>query len=385
MAQGEVVTFDYPVFCPTLPDAAELMEQMRAIFASGRVTLGEHVANFEQDICERTGVNQAVAVSSGTAALMLLIRALGLPKGGEVITPSYTFAATTHALLWNELNPVFCDIEPDSFTMNPSEASKLITERTVAIYPVCVFGTPGDLDAYQRLADKHGLPLIYDSAQGLGATYKGVSLGSFGRAEVFSLSPTKVVTAIEGGLVTTNAPELADQLRSMRDYGKAPNGEDMHLLGLSARMSEVNAIVGRWSLARLDTWLSARRAIMERYHELLSSLPGIRFQSIPSHIASSRNYVVIVICPRQSRVTRDQLYSYLKSHGIQTKRYFYPAVHKQTLYQGVDPGCESRLPVTELVSASSLALPMYSHMTMETVDRICEVVVEYFDQPALQA
>lgn len=370
------MNFTYPVFSPTLPDALELAGEMRAIFASGRVTLGKQVIGFEQDVCRRTCVTHAVAVSSGTAGLMLLIRALGLPEGGEVITPSFTFAATTHALLWNGLRPVFCDIEPDSFTMNSVAAAKLVTERTVAIYPVCVFGVPGDLDGYRRLADDNSLTLIYDSAQGLGATYDGASLGGFGKAEIFSLSPTKVVTAIEGGLVTTNDGDLAEQLRSMRDYGKAPDGEDMHLLGLSARMSEVNAMVGRWSLSRLDRWLSVRRAVMEHYLELLSGLPGVRFQQVPSRVTTSRNYVVIILDPEQSPVSRDELYNHLKEQGIQTKRYFYPPVHKQSLYRGVDPGCESRLAVTESVSSNSLALPMYSHMNLESVEQICEVIIK---------
>jgi len=185
-----------PIISPTLPDPAELMEEMRAVFVSGRVTVGPHVAELEADVCKLTGVKHTVAVSSGTSGLMLLMRALELPKDSEVITPSFTFAATSQALLWNGLKPVFCDSEPDSFTMNVAKAESLITERTSAIFPVCIFGVPGDLDGYAKLADKHGLKLLYDTAQGLGSTYKGKALGNFGSAEVFSMSPTKVVTAM---------------------------------------------------------------------------------------------------------------------------------------------------------------------------------------------
>ncbi len=368
----------HPIICPTLPDPVELEGTLRRIFNSGRVTVGEQVAALEADVCKKIGASHTIAVSSGTSGLMLLLRALDLPKGSEVITPSFTFAATSHALLWHGFKPVFCDSEPESFTMDAEAAEKLITERTSAIYPVCIFGVPGDIDAYQRLADKHGLALLFDSAQGLGSSYKGKAVGSFGSGEVFSLSPTKVVTAMEGGLVTTNDDDLANKIRYMRDYGKAPNGEDMNWLGLSARMPEINAAVARWSLARLGTWVANRTAIMERYHERLHNLPGVSFQKIPEYCRSSRNYIVILLDPNISPISRDNLYSALKEKGIQTKRYFYPALHNQTLYMDIEPGCSSRLPVAEMISSRSLALPMYSHMSLDIVDEICDRIIEEF-------
>jgi len=366
-----------PIISPTLPDPAELMEEMRAVFVSGRVTVGPHVAELEADVCKLTGVKHTVAVSSGTSGLMLLMRALELPKDSEVITPSFTFAATSQALLWNGLKPVFCDSEPDSFTMNVAKAESLITERTSAIFPVCIFGVPGDLDGYAKLADKHGLKLLYDTAQGLGSTYKGKALGNFGSAEVFSMSPTKVVTAMEGGLVATNDDDLAYKLRFMRDYGKAPDGEDMNWLGLSARMTEVNAMVAKWSLARVGTWIANRSALMARYRERLESIPGTSFQIIPEHVTSSRNYMVVLLDPDVASITRDDLYHRLKEDGIQTKRYFYPALHNQTLFRDIEPGCASRLQIAERIAARSLALPLYSHMPMDTVDMVCDRILSY--------
>lgn len=366
-----------PIISPTLPDPAELMEEMRAVFVSGRVTVGPHVAELEADVCKLTGVKHTVAVSSGTSGLMLLMRALELPKDSEVITPSFTFAATSQALLWNGLKPVFCDSEPDSFTMNVAKAESLITERTSAIFPVCIFGVPGDLDGYAKLADKHGLKLLYDTAQGLGSTYKGKALGNFGSAEVFSMSPTKVVTAMEGGLVATNDDDLAYKLRFMRDYGKAPDGEDMNWLGMSARMTEVNAMVAKWSLARVGTWIANRSALMARYRERLESIPGTSFQIIPEHVTSSRNYMVVLLDPDVASITRDDLYHRLKEDGIQTKRYFYPALHNQTLFRDIEPGCASRLQIAERIAARSLALPLYSHMPMDTVDMVCDRILSY--------
>ena len=367
----------YPVICPTLPDLSELQADIRRILSSGRVTIGNQVAALESEVRARVGLKHAIAVSSGTSALMLLLRALGLPKGSEAITPSFTFAATAQALLWNDLKPVFCDSEPDTFTMDATAAEALITECTSAIYPVCVFGVPGDIDAYQKLADRHNLPLIFDSAQGLGGFYEGRPIGGFGLAEAFSMSPTKVVTAIEGGMVTTNDDELAYQIRRMRDYGKAPNGEDMLWLGLSARMTEINAVVGRWSLARVETSIANRAAVTECYRERLGEIAGVSFQRIPPDRESSHNYIVIVLDPGVSPITRDELYEQLKQDGIQTKRYFYPALHNQTLFRGVDPGCACRLPVAERISGSSLALPMYSHMSAPVVDHICDRILAH--------
>lgn len=367
-----------PVISPTLPDPLELLPEIRAVFASGRLTCGRNVADLEERVRDLIGVRNVVAVSSGTSGLMLLLRALGLPEGSEVITPSFTFAATVHALLWNRLKPVFCDSEPESFTLDVSAARKLVTERTSALYPVCVFGVPGDLDSYQRLADEFGLALVFDSAQGLGSSYKGAALGGFGAGEVFSMSPTKVVTAMEGGLVTTNDDDLAAVIHQMRDYGKALDGEDMRWLGLSARMPEVNAVVALWSLARSREWVEHRAALARRYRDRLGSLSGISFQRVPDYCAPSLNYFTVVVDPDESPVTRDDLRAHLAANGIQAKRYFYPAVHNQTLYRGYDPGCTERLPVASRLSASSLALPLHSDMPEETVDHICDCVRDLF-------
>lgn len=348
--------------------------------ANGRVTSGPNVEALEAEVSELIGVRHVIAVSSATSGLVLLFRALGLPPGSEVITPAFTFAATSHALLWNGLVPVFCDCEPKSFTMDASLIESLITPKTSAIYPVCVFGVPGDLDRYAEIAKKHALTLVYDSAQGLGSKYRGRWLGGFGVAEVFSMSPTKVVTAIEGGLITTDNDNLAEALRSMRDYGKGPDGQDMVHLGLSARMSEINAIVARWSLARIEQWISAREALIERYMKNLGNLPGVRFQQIPHWCRSSRNYFVILVDPQRAPLNRDDLHDALEKRGIQTKRYFYPSLHHQTLYKELGIGQGARLPVSEYISETSLALPLYSHMTFEDVDRISEQIISIFDE-----
>ncbi|MDH7602740.1 MAG: DegT/DnrJ/EryC1/StrS family aminotransferase [Armatimonadota bacterium] len=371
-------TKSYPLIRPTLPDPDEILDQVRTAMQSGRVTCGSNVEALEKEVSNLIGVKHVIAVSSATSGLVLLFRALGLQEDSEIITPSFTFAATAHALLWNRLKPVFCDCEPGSFTMDASLIEAAITPRTRAVYPVCVFGVPGDLEAYASVAEKHGLLLVYDSAQGLGSKYKGQWLGGFGAAEVFSMSPTKVVTALEGGLVTTNDDTLAERIRSMRDYGKGPDGQDMVHLGLSARMSEINAIVARWSLARVEQWIAARETLITRYQQRLADLPGVRFQSIPEWCRSSRNYCVILIDPDKAPVTRDELHDALAESGIQTKRYFYPPLHHQTLYRDMGLAADVELPVTERISALSLAVPLYSHMSVDDVDWICDRIISIF-------
>lgn len=363
-----------PIIRPTLPDWAEFTECVRPSWESGVVTVGSVVREFEAEVCRRTGVRHAVGFSSCTAGLMLVPKAMNLPSGGEVIVPSFTFAATAQALSWNGLVPVFCDCLPGTCTLDPEDVEQNITGKTVAICPVYIFGLPPDMDGLLDLGQRKGLPVYFDSAQGLGATYKGRQAGGFGVAEVFSLSPTKVVTAVEGGLVTTNDGELADRFRAMRDYGKDPkNAEDMALLGLSARMSDLHAAVGLLSLRRIDELVKARLDRITVYRERLGRLLGCWVQEFPADRTTSGNYFVLFITER-ARKSRDLVYEGLKKQGIRTKRYFYPPVHQQSIFKRVPMRVSDRMANTEKASAEGLALPLYSHMTDEQQERVCRAV-----------
>lgn len=363
-----------PIIRPTLPDLDELADLLRASWEAGLVTAGPLGRAFEQEVCHRTGAAHAVAVSSCTAGLMLSVQALDLPPGAEVVVPSFTFAATAQALVWNGLVPVFCDCRPDDLTLDPEDVERNLSPRTAAICAAYVYGLPPDVEGLSEVAARHGLPLYFDSAQGLGAEYHGTKAGAFGTSEIFSLSPTKVVTAIEGGVICTSDPQLSARLRSMRDYGKDPQkGEDMVHLGLSARMSELHAAVGLLSLRRVDELVKARRQLIEVYRGRIGALPGCRVQSIPPDRTSSGNYFVLFITAR-ARASRDAVYAGLAARGIQTKRYFYPPVHEQTLLQRVPNRVSERMEQTVTASREALALPLYSHMTPEQVDRVCQEV-----------
>jgi dTDP-4-amino-4,6-dideoxygalactose transaminase len=361
-----------PIIRPTLPGFDEVQELVRQSWEAGTVTVGSTVRLFEEEACRQTGARHAVAFSSCTAGLMLVARALDLQPGGEVIVPSFTFAATAQALAWLGLVPVFCDCLPGTWTMDPEDAERNITPKTVAICPVYIFGLPPDLEALLDLGQRKGIPVYCDSAQGLGATYQGQPPGTFGVAEVFSLSPTKVVTAIEGGLVTTDDSALAHRLRALRDYGKAPSdGEDMAYLGLSARMSELHAAVGLLSLRRMDGLVKARMERIAVYRDRLGALPGCSVQEFPPDRTTSGNYFVLFIS-KGAKMSRDEVYAALRREGIQTKRYFYPPVHEQTVFRHFPMRVSSHMSNTLKASAEGLALPLYSYMRCEDLEAVCK-------------
>ena len=368
-----------PIVQPTLYDFDQVMAEFRQAWNSGQVTTGIFTRQFEAAVEEKLGVPHAVMVQSCTAGLMLAVRALELE--GEAILPAFTWTATAHALVWNGLTPVFADIVPGTYTLDPQAVERAITPRTSLLMPVNVFGCPPDYQAFEHIAQKHGLRMLFDSAQGLGSGYQinGNSWrysGTFGDAEVFSLSPTKVVSAMEGGLITTRNADLAQKLRQMRDYGKTIDGEDIEWLGLSARVPEINAIVARHNFGKVDELISQRQALVNAYQDALGHLPGLNFQRIPPSYRSSHNYFTLFINPAEARCSRDKMYDYLKKHSIQTKKYFHPPLHLQKVYQRLGEPYRGQLPMTEAAAASGLALPLYSHMRLEAVNRVCAAVID---------
>ena len=359
---------------PTLFDPAEMMAEIREIFSSGSVTVSKYVKLFEQECARYLSVKEAVAVSSATSGLILAVKGLGLK--GEVIVPSFTFTATVHSLIWNGLTPIFVDCEEGTYNIDVKEIEKKIMSKTSAIMPVYIFGNPPRIKELENIAEKNNLKLVFDSAQAFGAEYGGVRAGGFGDCEVFSLSPTKVLTAIEGGLVTTNNIKLAQYLRRARDYGK--RGEDIECVGLSARMSELHALVGLKNLGNVDKCLKTRRDLIALYQRLLKDINGISFQEVLPGNKSSGNYMVIFIDEKRFGMSRDKLYEALKAENIETKKYFYPAVHLQEAYRAFREAYEGKLPVTEKASRTGLALPLYGHMEPVTVEKVCWAIMRIY-------
>ncbi len=358
-----------PIIRPTLIEPEEIFADLKGIFDSGVLTQGEYGERLEQAVQEYLGVKHVVAVSSCTSGLILLVQALGLK--GEVIVPSFTFTATVHSLVWNGLKPVFVDCLAENGNINVTKMEAAITPHTSAILAVYVFGNPPQIMELTAMAGKHHLQLIFDTAQGLGAVYQGKSAGQFGRGEVFSLSPTKVLTGGEGGLVATNDSLIAEKARCGRDYGKTNEGEDIAFAGLSARLGEFNALLAGRQISYLEQWIAGRNNLIKLYQDRLSRLPGISFPQVFAGNRSSGNYMVIFIDREKFGLTRDELYLALKAENIQTKKYFYPPVHWQTAYRQYRV---QSLPVTEKLSLSSLALPLYSHLTEDVLDKVCAAI-----------
>jgi len=357
-----------PIARPTLPEINEIQDEFWQIYNSEMVTNSGFVQRFEERVADYLEVKEAVCVSSCTSGLMLVMKALELT--GEVILPSFTFFASGHALLWNNLVPVFVDCSPLTYNLNPEIIQECITPNTTAIMAVHIFGNPVEIEPIQRVATDNNLKLIFDSAHAIGTRYKGKLVGSFGDAEVFCLSPTKVLTAIEGGIITTNDQSLAKKLRMGRDYGNSGN-YDCEFLGLSARMEEFNALIGLKGLEHIEETVAKRSRLKDIYQENICQIPGISFQQIDVGNTSSYKDLSIIIKKDEFGLDRDQLAYALDMEGITTRRYFYPPLHQQILYSRYQ---QYPLPATEFVSNNILCLPLYSHMEEKIVQDICQAI-----------
>lgn len=362
----------YPLIRPSLPSTEEIAGDIAKVLHSGMITTAEQTRRFEAEVAGFLGVEHVIAVSSCTSGLMLTLRALGLR--GEVIIPSFTFTATALAAVWAGLTPVFCDCLDDTLTLDPESVAAAIGPRTTAMMPVPVFGVPCNNDALMDLARKHDLRVVFDSAQALGATYKGQPVGGFGDAEVFSLSPTKVITAVEGGLVTTRRGDLAEVVRRMRDYGKSPDGTDITAQGLSARFSELHAIIGRHNLGRARRLAEARFGRMASFKALLSDLPGLAFLDVPADRVMSGIYMVLRVRAAEAPCTRDELIKRLAERGVQARPYFTPPLHRQTVYAGVAFRCAPSLEVSERAAGECMAIPLYADMTDAEIQEIAREI-----------
>ncbi|MFQ5867902.1 MAG: DegT/DnrJ/EryC1/StrS family aminotransferase [bacterium] len=360
-----------PINRPTLPPVESLIDDLREVFSSGLITNNRYVCELEKTLAIYMNVKNVVCVSSCTSGLMLVERCLGLK--GEVIVPSFTFPATVHSLVWNNLKPVFVDCNPKTFNLEPGEVEAKIGEKTSAILGVYIFGNPPEMDGLLELAEKYGLKLIFDAAHGLGARYKGKSSGNFGDAEVFSMAPTKVVTSGEGGIIATNNDELAENLRLGRNYGN-PGNYNCSLVGLNARMSELNAILGLKSLELLENSSSRRYKLVCLYRSLLGKIPGISFQEISEGNRSAFNYFSILVDADKFGMKNIDLKLALEKQGISTKVYFSPPVHTQDAYRQYYEEYRYKLPVTEWICERILCLPLFSHMSEDTVRYICDKV-----------
>jgi dTDP-4-amino-4,6-dideoxygalactose transaminase len=358
-----------PIVSPEGLPGEDFVRDIRKIIGSRQLTNGSFVIEFESMAAAFLGVPHCVAVSSCTSGLTLTLRALDLK--GEVILPSFTFHATAHSVVWNGFKPVFADCDPQSFCISPASVRERLSPDTAAILAVHVFGNPANVSELKEIAAGAQVPLIYDSAHAFGSKINQTHVGTFGVAEVFSFSPTKLLVAGEGGLVATHDADLARRLRAARNYGDAGNS-DPELAGMNARMSELHAALALRGLDGIEMRIGRRNEVRLHYEERLKEIPGLSFQRIPSGNRSSCKDFQVLVDEAAFGRPRDWLFDALRKENIEVRRYFSPPVHLQKLYRSVWDG--RPLPVTERISDSVVSLPIYSALHDEDVAKVCDAI-----------
>ena len=360
---------------PVFPDLSEFEDDFRAVLKSGQVTNNSRfVREFESHLAHFLKVKYCLAFCNGETALICMLKAARL--SGDIIVPSYTFSGTVHAAIWNSLNPIFADIDPETLTVDPASVEEQVGERTTAILAAPLYGNPCDNDALQTVASRYGLQLLFDSASGFGPEYHGVRLGTFGNAEIFSFHATKVFSTMEGGALATNDPqlyELARQLRSFGQIGKV----DCRVAGLNGKMMEVAALVGITFLRNFEAVIRHRIAVAEQYEHELAQVPGLRFQKVHPENMSTRLYFVVLVDSEAFGLDRDELVKALKYENITARRFLDPPVHRMTCYKNI---ANDVLPRTDYVSSHAMALPIFSDMREEEVKGVCNAIAGIYDR-----
>lgn len=357
---------------PNLGDRSRLLCRIEEML--DRVWLsndGPLVNEFEQRVAEIAGVQHCVAMANATIALEIATRAASV--SGEVIVPAYTFVATAHALQWQEITPVFCDIDPVTHNLDPSCVERLITPRTSAIIGVHVWGQPCRVEALADIARRRGLKLMFDAAHAFGCSHGGRPIGGFGLAEVFSFHATKFLNCAEGGAVVTNDDELAAKMRLMRNFGFS-GYDNVIYVGTNGKMNELAAAMGLTSLDSMPDIIQANRRNYIAYREVLRDLPGVSLIQYDESQSQNYQYVVLDIDAATCPLTRDQFVQVLHAHNVLARRYFFPGVHRMEPYRSYYPNAHLLLPVTEHVANRVVVLPTGTAITPGDIDQIGQIV-----------
>lgn len=357
---------------PNLGDRDALMARINEMLDRRWLTnSGPFEQEFERRVAEAAGVRHAIAMCNATVALEIAIRGLGLH--GEVIVPSFTFVATAHALQWQEITPVFCDVDPETYTLDPAAVERLITPRTTGIIGVHVFGRACDTAALEAIARRHNLKLLFDAAHAFGASHQGRPLGSFGDAEVFSFHATKFLNAFEGGAIVTNDDHLAKKVRWMKNFGFS-DYDQVDTLGINGKMTEVSAAMGLTSLEAMSQFVAINQGNYARYADGLAGVPGVRLIGYDSLERHNYQYVVLELDETTAGIDRDRLVALLHAENVLARRYFYPGCHQMEPYRAAFAATGRQLPITESVCARVLSLPNGTAVDHGAIDRICGLI-----------
>ncbi len=357
---------------PNVGDRARLLERINDIFETRWLTNdGPYLLKLERRIAEYVGVKHCIAMCNATVALEIAIRALGMR--GEVIIPSFTFVATAHALQWQEITPVFCDIDPQTYNLDPRRVEELITPQTTGIIGVHVFGRPCDTEALHEIAKRRKLALLYDAAHAFGCSYGGRLIGSFGDAEVFSFHATKFLNTLEGGAVVTNDDALANRIRLMKNFGFTYYDQTDYV-GTNGKMNEVSAATGLTNLESIDDFIRTNQQNYQWYRQELAGVKGVDLIVYDDAEKSNYQYVVLEIDEPEAGLTRDQLVQVLQAENVLARRYFYPGCHSLEPYKSLFPEAGELLPETERLTRRVLCLPTGTAIGPDEVREISRII-----------
>ena len=362
------------VTCSSMPKLNEYIGEIKDIWESHHLTnMGPKHNQLLAKLKEYLDVPNIELFTNGHMALELCIQAFGFKKGGEVITTPFTFSSTTHAIVRNGLKPVFCDINSEDYTIDVSRIEKLITNNTVAIIPVHVYGNICNIEEIDRIAKKYNLKVIYDAAHAFGERYKGQGVGNFGDASMFSFHATKVFNTIEGGAIAFNDGKLQKTLYNLKNFG-IKNEEEVVYVGSNAKMNEFCAAMGLCNLRHIDTEIEKRKKVAERYESHLSEVEGLQLNVNQPNLKRNYAYFPVVFEEKTFGASREEVFDALAEQGIGARKYFYPLTNTFTAFHGTYNVLET--PVALHISKRVLTLPMYADLNLDDVDRICEIILE---------
>lgn len=355
----------------SMPELQEYIDEIAPIWESHWLTnMGVKHQELQKQLVEYMDVDNVELLTNGHMAIELSLQALNLH--GEIITTPFTFASTTHAIVRNGCEPVFCDIDPITFTMDTTKIESLITDRTCAILPVHVYGNVCNIEEIERIAKKYGIKVIYDAAHTFGEKYKGKGIGSYGDVSCFSFHATKVFNSIEGGAVIFSDKDFGKELYRLKNFG-IKNEEVVDGIGANAKMNEFCAAMGLCNLRHVSSEIAKRKKVVERYRKNIGHIEGIQLNPIQDKVESNYAYFPVVFDEKVFGSSRNEVCEKLSENGIGARRYFYPLTNSFDCFHGKYD--INQTPIALFVSLRVLTLPLYADLSLDDVDRICEIIL----------
>ncbi|MBT3864707.1 DegT/DnrJ/EryC1/StrS family aminotransferase [Candidatus Peregrinibacteria bacterium] len=362
-----------PISRPVLPLLGDFVNELEDVWESKWITnLWKKHQLLEEKLREELEVPYLSLMNNGTTALMIAFKILGLE--GEVITTPFTFPATVHALSWEGIEPVFCDIDPVTMNIDPNKIEELITPKTTAILPVHVFGIPCDMDRIQEIADKHGLKVVYDAAHAFGVEVNGESIGNFGDITMFSFHPAKLFHTVEGGAISFKDPAHKEKADFMRNFG-IKNSDEVVVEGINGKMNEMQASMGLLVLKMIEEERRKRKILLDTYVQHLEDIPGVSFCLTGSDVVDSYQFFVVRIDESAFGRSRDYVYEKFKEYNVFTRKYFYPLCSQYPHYKDL-PSAQG-LKVAEQIAGEVLSFPYYGEVTVDDVVKICNILKSF--------